>query len=131
MDTEVNDMKKMIALLFVLLLPVYACAETAFPENYEDQYESGNGKVKVVIAADVEVPQADALPQYYVQRRLFTEEEIRAMADACTNFHLNHIIRTVPFPPWLCFVPLARTSSTPRCTQLCQNKKSTMLGAMF
>lgn len=76
-------MKKMIALLFVLLLPVYACAETAFPENYEDQYESGNGKVKVVIAADVEVPQADALPQYYVQRRLFTEEEIRAMADAC------------------------------------------------
>ena len=48
-----------------------------------------------------------------------------------TNSHLNHVIRTASFPPWLCIVPLARTSSTPRFTQLCQNEKSAMLDAMF
>ena len=48
-----------------------------------------------------------------------------------TNSHLNHVIRTASFPPRLCFVPLARTSSTPRFTQLCQNEKSAMLDAMF
>ena len=48
-----------------------------------------------------------------------------------TNSHLNHVIRTASFPLWLCFVPLARTSSTPRFTQLCRNEKSTMLDAMF
>ncbi|MEE0322867.1 MAG: hypothetical protein UDR59_01240, partial [Christensenellales bacterium] len=35
------------------------------------------------------------------------------------------------FPPRLCFVPLARTSSTPRFTHLCRNEKSAMLDAMF
>ena len=48
-----------------------------------------------------------------------------------TNSHLKHVIRTASFPPWLCFVPLARTSSTPRFTQLCQNEKYAMLDAMF
>ncbi len=53
-------------------------------------------------------------------------------ADAVhTNSHLKHVIRTASFPPRLCFVPLARTSSTPRFTQLCQNEKSAMLDAMF
>ena len=48
-----------------------------------------------------------------------------------TNPHLKHGIRTASFPPRLCFVPLARTSSTPRFTQLCRNEKSAMLDAMF
>ena len=48
-----------------------------------------------------------------------------------TNSHLNHVIRTASFPPRLCFVPLARTSSTPRFTQLCRNEKSAMLDAVF
>ena len=48
-----------------------------------------------------------------------------------TNSHLKHGIRTASFPPRLCFVPLARTSSTPRFTQLCRNEKSAMLDAMF
>ena len=48
-----------------------------------------------------------------------------------TNSHLNHVIRTASFSPRLCFVPLARTSSTPRFTQLCRNEKSAMLDSMF
>lgn len=76
-------MKKVIAFLLALVLPVYAGAEASFPEHYEDQYESRNGKVSIVINAHVEVPQADTFPQYSVQRRLFSEEEVRAMADAC------------------------------------------------
>ncbi len=48
-----------------------------------------------------------------------------------TNSHLKHVIRPASFPPRLCFVPLARTSSTPRFTQLCRNEKSAMLDAMF
>ena len=47
------------------------------------------------------------------------------------NSHLNHVIRTASFPSRLCFVPLARTSSTPRFTQFCQNEKSAMLDAML
>ena len=74
-------MKKLLVLLLALMLPLSAYA--TYPEHYENQYESRNGKVKIVINADVEVPQADAFPQYNVQRRIFTEEEIRAMADAC------------------------------------------------
>ncbi len=48
-----------------------------------------------------------------------------------TNSHLKHSICTASFPPRLCFVPLARTSSTPRFTQLCRNEKSAMHDAMF
>ena len=48
-----------------------------------------------------------------------------------TNSHLKHVIRTASFPPRHCFVPLARTSSTPRFTQLCRNEKSAMLDAVF
>ncbi len=48
-----------------------------------------------------------------------------------TNSHLKHGIRPASFPPRLCFVPLARTSSTPCFTQLCRNEKSAMLDAMF
>ena len=60
-------------------------------------------------------------------------KEMRKMGGkrANTNSHLNHVIRTASFPPRLCFVPLVRTSSTPRFTQLCQNEKSAMLDAMF
>lgn len=81
-------MKRMVALLLVLMLPVCAYAETFFPRHFEDQYESRNGKVRIVINADVVVPQAEVFPQYSVKRRIFTDDEIRAMADAC--FGMNN-----------------------------------------
>ena len=57
--------------------------------------------------------------------------EIVSFVRCYPNSHLNHVIRTASFPSRLCFVPLARTSSTPRFTQFCQNEKSAMLDAML
>lgn len=76
-------MKKLLFFILALMLPVCAYAETSFPRHFDDQYESRNGKVRIVINADVVVPQAEVFPQYSVKRRIFTDDEIRAMADAC------------------------------------------------
>jgi len=88
MAIEVSDMKKPIAFLLALMLPVCAYAESlrerlGAPEQVTDSYLSATGKQAYTFDAPVEVPDAHAVPIYTVKLRCFTAEEARLAAEAC------------------------------------------------
>lgn len=81
-------MKKIIALLLAMLLPLCASAETlqdrlGAPEHVVDTFKSNTGKTVIEVNAAVYVPDARQVPVYHVTPRFFTEDELKAMADAC------------------------------------------------
>ena len=81
-------MKKMIALLLALLLPVCAVAETltdrlGAPLHVTENYLSATGKQAYVFDAQVDVPDAQKVSIYAAQLRSFTTEEARLAAESC------------------------------------------------
>lgn len=73
-------MKKMIALLLALLLPLCASAEQIkvqinAPDIYQNTFQSNSGRTLVEVDAAVYVPEVDSLPIYAVTVRDFTAEE--------------------------------------------------------
>ena len=90
MGIEVNAMKKMIALLLALMLPVYAGAESladrlGAPSYVTENYLSATGKQAYVFDAQVDVPDAQTVSIYTAQLRSFTAEEARLAAGSCFN----------------------------------------------
>ena len=74
-------MKKMIALMLALMLPVCAVAETlqerlGTPTYIETTSHNNTGKTVVNFSADVIVPDAAQVNVYEVRARLFTAEEM-------------------------------------------------------
>lgn len=81
-------MKRMIALLLALLLPVCASAETlqdrlGAPLHVVDTFKSNTGKTVITVDAEVYVPDADHVPVYSVTPRTFLQDELQAMAATC------------------------------------------------
>lgn len=79
-------MKKMIALLLAMLLPLCAGAETlsqqiGAPEHVNEICYSKTGKITVTIDADVYVPNVDRIPIFSVELRCFEITELLAFAD--------------------------------------------------
>ena len=73
-------MKKMLALLLALMLPVCAGAETIAqqinaPSTYQAEYQSNTGRTKITVDAAVYVPEVDVIPTYAVSVRDFTVAE--------------------------------------------------------
>lgn len=73
-------MKKIIALLLALLLPVCASAETirdqiSAPDAYQNTFQSNSGRTLVEVNASVYVPEVECIPIYAVAVRDFTAEE--------------------------------------------------------
>ena len=73
-------MKKIIALLIAMLLPICASAETIAqqinaPFTYQAEYQSNTGRTKITVDAAVYVPEVDVIPTYAVSVRDFTVEE--------------------------------------------------------
>ncbi len=80
-------MKKIIAFLFALLLPLCASAETlraqvGAPERIQKSFYSRSGKTLFLVDAVVDVPDADQVPIYQVRTRQHTREEIATSAVA-------------------------------------------------
>lgn len=80
MAIEVNDMKKLMASLFALLLPLCAGAETLShqinaPETYQAKYQSNTGRTSITVDASVYVPDVESIPTYAVTIHDFTAEE--------------------------------------------------------
>jgi len=81
-------MKRMIAFLFVLLLPLCAGAETlqdrlGAPSHVADTFKSNTGKTVITVDAEVYVPNVDRIPVYSVSPRTFSPDELRAMTATC------------------------------------------------
>ena len=81
-------MKKIIALLLALMLPVCAGAETlqdrlSAPSHVVDTFKSNTGKTVITVDAEVHVPDADRIPVYSVTPRTFSQDELQAMAATC------------------------------------------------
>ena len=79
-------MKRLIALLLALCLPVSALAETVAervgaPETWQGEFATNTGKSRVYVDMTVQVPDADAFPIYVVEPRVFSIEEIVHLAD--------------------------------------------------
>lgn len=73
-------MKKVIAILLALLLPLCASAETIkeqinAPETCQAEYFSNTGRTKITVDAAVYVPEVERIPTYAVTVRDFTVEE--------------------------------------------------------
>ena len=81
-------MKKTLSLflIFCLLLPGIALADVQgqvnAPTHVQETLASKTGKTTIEINADVSVPQADRVPIYQVQPRIFTEKEALAIGKA-------------------------------------------------
>ena len=80
-------MKKLIALLLALMLPLCASAETIreqvnAPETYEATYYSNTKRTKITVDAQIIVPDVEQIPLYAVYSRDFTGEEAWALAEA-------------------------------------------------
>ena len=97
-------MKKMIALLLVMLLPVCAVAETlqerlGAPTYIETTSQNNTGKTVVNFSADVIVPDAAQVNIYEVRARLFSAEEIEragAVLFAGREYSVTTDFRTMP-----------------------------------
>lgn len=80
-------MKKVIALLLALLLPVCASAESlqeraAAPERLQTVFTSNTGKTEITVNAAVEIPTAGNVPIVAVTPGVFTHEDLLRAADA-------------------------------------------------
>lgn len=79
-------MKKMIALLLALMLPVCAGAETiaqqlGAPEHIVGEFHSSSGRTTIYVDADIFIPAVENLHRWEVRSRLFSVEEIHQVAD--------------------------------------------------
>ena len=79
-------MKKIIALLLALILPVCAGAETIFqetcaPETVTDVFTSNTGNIQITIDASVELPDAEQVSVYEVSPMPVPAENVIALAD--------------------------------------------------
>lgn len=73
-------MKRLLAMICALLLPVCAGAETiarqiGAPESYQAEYYSNTGRTKITVDAAVYVPDVENIATYAVTVRDFTAEE--------------------------------------------------------
>ena len=87
-------MKKVIAILLALLLPLSASAETidqqiGAPEYVTDTFVSNTGKTIITVEADVEIPDVEHISVLYMEPTVFTADDIRTVAQVCF---------TVPYP---------------------------------
>lgn len=78
-------MKKIIAGLLALMLPVCASAETIVqqvgaPETFQASYYSNTGKTAVLVDAAVYVPDVDHISTYAVTGRDFVLQDVKAVA---------------------------------------------------
>lgn len=78
-------MKKMIAFLLALMLPVCAGAETlaqqiGVPSNISETWTSNSGKLTIVLDADVVIPEVENMFCIDTTVHVFTPEEIQTMA---------------------------------------------------
>lgn len=88
-------MKKIIAILLLIMLPLCASAETVAsqinaPEYVQDTFISNTGKTIVTVDARVEVPDVECISVVYMEPTVFDANEVRSVAQACF---------TVPYPP--------------------------------
>ena len=79
-------MKKLLALLLALCLPMPALAETiaeriGAPETWQGEFQTNTGKTHVYVDMTIRVPDADALPIYAVEPYAFTIEDVAHFAD--------------------------------------------------
>ena len=79
-------MKKVIAILLALMLPVCAAAETLreqvnAPEHIIGEFYSNSGHTAVFVDANIVIPSEDACHRWEVHSRVFTTEEVRQAAD--------------------------------------------------
>ena len=78
-------MKKMLALLLALMLPVCAGAETiaqqlGAPENYTATWTSNSGKLTISLDAEIMIPAVEEVFCIDTTVHVFTPEEIQTMA---------------------------------------------------
>lgn len=78
-------MKKMLALLLTLLLPVSAGAETlaqrlGAPQHTTGEWHSSTGLTHITVDADVIVPDAETIHTYAVSSRDVTDEDAKRLA---------------------------------------------------
>lgn len=81
-------MKKKMALLLALFLPLCAGAETIAkqidaPEYVKDTFISNTGKTIVTIDATVETPHVDHISVMYMEPTVFDANDVRTVAEAC------------------------------------------------
>ena len=79
-------MKKIIALLLALMLPLCASAETiqqrvAAPDNVQTVFTSNTGKTEITINATVEIPTAEQVPIVAVTPGVFSQDDLLRAAD--------------------------------------------------
>ena len=79
-------MKRLLALLLALCLPVSALAETiaeriGAPERWEGEFQSNTGKTHVYVDMTIEVPDVEQIPLWSVKQHIFTIEEAARAAD--------------------------------------------------
>ena len=79
-------MKRLLALLLILCLPITAFADTiaeriGAPESWQGEFQTTTGKTHVYVDMTIHVPDADALPVYAVEPRVFTIEDVARFAD--------------------------------------------------
>ena len=80
-------MKRLLALLLALCLPVAALAETVAervgaPETWQGEFQSNTGKTHVYVDMAIEVPEVERIPLWSVKQHVFTMEEAARAADA-------------------------------------------------
>lgn len=78
-------MKRMLAMLLVLLLPACAGAESireqiGAPETYQAEYQSNTGLTRISVDAKVIVPDVESVNTYAVSSRDVTAEDAKRMA---------------------------------------------------
>ena len=79
-------MKRLLALLLALCLPLSALAETiaervGAPESWQGEFQSNTGKTHVYVDMTIEVPEAESIPLWSVKQHIFTMEEATHAAD--------------------------------------------------
>lgn len=81
-------MKKIIAILLALMLPLCTSAETLVqqvdaPQHYQASYYSNTGKTEILINAVVHIPNTDHVNTYEVAGRDAKTQDAMLLALAC------------------------------------------------
>ena len=79
-------MKRLLALLLALCLPMPALAETiaeriGAPETWQGEFTTNTGKSHIYVDMTVQVPDVEKVPLWAVEPHTFTVEEITRVAD--------------------------------------------------
>lgn len=78
-------MKRLLAMVIALMLPLCACAETireqiGAPESYQAEYQSHTGLTRITVDAQVIVPDVESVNTYAVSSRDVTAEDAKRIA---------------------------------------------------